>query len=168
MGVNLNNVVGELGLTKGALYYFFPTKESLASEIVRRHTEAFEPVARAALAEHDDLLDALIDLGRGMADKFANDDVTRAGTRLLTERMLIKAELPEPFIEWIARITALLQAGQERGQVRADVDAAATAQMLVSYFYGAQTLSAQFTNHQDLRSRVENFWVMAEPWLRPR
>lgn len=165
-GVNLKEVVEELGLTKGALYYFFPTKESLAAEIVHRHTATFEDLASEALTDRDDLLDALIDIGRRLADKFATDSITRAGTRLATERSLINIELPEPFVEWINRITALLSDAQKKGQVRAEVDAPAAAQMMVSYFYGAQTLSGQFSNHGDLRERVEAFWAMAEPWLR--
>ncbi|MGH2718300.1 MAG: ScbR family autoregulator-binding transcription factor, partial [Actinomycetota bacterium] len=154
LGLNLKEVVEDLGLTKGALYYFFPTKESLAAEIVRRHVSAFEPIVSAALAEKSDMIDALIEIGQQMARRYETDSFTRAGTRLLSERALISTELPEPFVDWIERVTGLLRTGQQQGQVRADVDPEETAQMVVSFLHGAQTLSDQFSDRQDLSVRL--------------
>ncbi|MGH2718674.1 MAG: ScbR family autoregulator-binding transcription factor [Actinomycetota bacterium] len=167
LGVNLNEVVRELGLTKGALYYFFPSKESLADEIVRRHFDAWEPLTGQALQEHDDLLDALIDVSYRVARTYQTNCFARAGTRLSSERNLIGTELPEAFVGWLERITQLLEAAKAKGQLRPDVDAAAAANVMVSYFYGAQALSEHFSGRQDLPKRLEQFWEMIEPSLRP-
>lgn len=166
LGVNLNSVVQELGLTKGALYYFFPTKEALASEIIARCFDAWVPLAGQALEEHADLLDALVDVTYRVARGFQNDCFTRAGIRLSQERNLIKAELPVPFVGWIERITQLLERGQELGHVRADIHAGTTAHLVVGFFFGAQTLAGQFSNQADLPQRLDAFWTIAEPYLR--
>ncbi|HLI55676.1 MAG TPA: ScbR family autoregulator-binding transcription factor [Actinomycetota bacterium] len=167
LGVNLNDVVRELGLTKGALYYFFPTKEALAAEIVRRHFGVWEPLATDVLAKHSNLIDALIEISMVVAAMYQTDCYARAGARLSAERNLINADLPEPFQGWIARVTTLLEMGKQRGQVRSSVDALAAAETMVSFFYGAQLVSSYFTGRQDLLDRMRSFWSLVEPSLRP-
>src|SRR5882672_11870129 len=141
LGVNLNDVVQELGLTKGALYHFFPNKERLAAEIVRRHFAAWDRMATRVPTEHDNLVDALIDMSYRVGRGYQTDSFTRAATRLSNERNLIRVELPEPFVGWIDRVTQLLETAEVLGQVRTSVDSAATAQLIVSFFVGAQAIS---------------------------
>ena len=168
LGVNLNDVVQELGLTKGALYHFFPTKERLAAEIVRRHFAAWERLAARVLGEHDNLVDALIDMSYRVGRGYQTDSFTRAATRLSNERNLIRADMPQPFVGWIERVTQLLENAKTRGQVRTGVDSVATAQLMVSFFYGAQAVSQSLTeDRHDLLDRLATFWELMEPSLRP-
>ena len=116
-------------------------------------------------------------------DKLANDQLTlrlevehmddavkslnRAANRLSNERNLIRTELPEPFVGWIESVTQLLETAKTRGQVRTSVDSAAAAQLMVSFFYGAQAVAEYFTDRQDLLDRLDTFWELMEPSLRP-
>src|SRR5256886_3519586 len=154
LGVNLNDVVQELGLTKGALYHFFPTKERLAAEIVRRHFAAWERLAARVLGEHENMVDALIEMSYRVGRGYQTDSLTRAATRLSNERNLIRADLPQPFVGWIERVTQLLERAKTRGQVRPGLDSAAAAQLMVSFFYGAQAVSQSLTERQDLLDRL--------------
>ncbi|HEX9316612.1 MAG TPA: ScbR family autoregulator-binding transcription factor [Actinomycetota bacterium] len=167
LGVNLNDVVQELGLTKGALYHFFPNKERLAVEIVRRHFAGWDRLASKVPGEHDNLVDALIDMSYRVGRNYQNDSFTRAAVRLQNERNLIRTELPEPFVGWIERVTQLLETAKARGQVRTSVDSAAAAQLMVSFFYGAQAVSEHLTDRKDLLERLDTFWELMEPSLRP-
>ena len=167
LGVNLNDVVQELGLTKGALYHFFPNKERLAAEIVRRHFAAWERLASRVPGEHDNLVDALIDMSYRVGRSYQTDSFARAANRLSNERNLIRTELPEPFVGWIESVTQLLETAKTRGQVRTSVDSAAAAQLMVSFFYGAQAVAEYFTDRQDLLDRLDTFWELMEPSLRP-
>ena len=167
LGVNLNDVVQQLGLTKGALYHFFPNKERLAAEIVRRHFAAWERLASRVLGEHDNLVDALIDMSYRVGRTYQTDSFTRAAVRLQNERNLIRTELPEPFVGWIERVTQLLETAKARGQVRTSVDSAAAAHLMVSFFYGAQAVSEHLTDRKDLLERLDTFWELMEPSLRP-
>ena len=167
LGVNLNDVVQQLGLTKGALYHFFPNKERLAAEIVRRHFAGWERLASRVLSEHDNLVDALIDMSYRVGRTYQTDSFTRAAVRLQNERNLIRTELPEPFVGWIERVTQLLETAKARGQVRTSVDSAAAAHLMVSFFYGAQAVSEHLTDREDLLERLDAFWALVEPSLRP-
>ena len=167
LGVNLNDVVQELGLTKGALYHFFPNKERLAAEIVRRHFAAWDRLASRVPSEHDNLVDALIDMSYRVGRSYQTDSFTRAAGRLSNERNLIRTELPEPFVGWIERVTQLLETAKTLGQVRTSVDSAAAAHLMVSFFYGAQAVSEHLTERKDLLERLDTFWELMEPSLRP-
>jgi hypothetical protein len=102
-------------------------------------------------------------VGRG----FQTDGFTRAATRLSNERNLIRTELPPPFVGWIDRVTQLLERAKTLGQVRTGLDSAAAAQLMVSFFYGAQAVSQSLTERQDLLDRLPIFWELMEPSLRP-
>ncbi|HEU5003912.1 MAG TPA: ScbR family autoregulator-binding transcription factor [Actinomycetota bacterium] len=166
LGVNLNEVVTQLGLTKGALYYFFPTKPALAVEIVGRHFGRWEPLATGVIAAHDHVLDGIIEVTYRVARIYQTDNIARAGTRLSTERMLIDAELPEPFVGWVERLANLIEKGQGTRQIRSDVNPAAIAQLIVAFFYGAQAVSEHFTERADLIERLDQFWAVIGPYLR--
>ena len=64
-------------------------------------------------------------------------------------------------------MTQLLESAKTRGQVRTGVDSVAAAQLMVSFFYGAQAVSEALTERQDLVDRLETFWELMEPSLRP-
>jgi AcrR family transcriptional regulator len=167
-GVNLNEVVVSLGLTKGALYYFFPTKEDLAAEIVRRHFAAWEPIAEEVFAAHDNMVDALVEITYTIAKQYQTNPIARAGTRLSSERNLITTELPEPFVGWIERLTSLLRTAKARGQLRPGVRPADVAEVVVAHFYGAQMISHQTRpDRKDLTQRLDRFWNLLLPVLRP-
>jgi hypothetical protein len=102
-------------------------------------------------------------VGRG----YQTDSFTLAANRLSNERNLIRIELPLPFVGWIERVTQLLEAAKTHGQVRMNIDSAATAQLMVSFFYGAQAVSEHLTDRQDLLGRLDTFWELMEPSLRP-
>jgi AcrR family transcriptional regulator len=165
-GVNLTDVVESLGYTKGALYFYFPTKEAVATEIVTRHFNAWEDMVTPALAESETNLDALVAVSRRVAEMYRTDPIARAGSRLSTERNLIAADLPEPFVGWIDKVTALLRAAKRAKEIRADIEPRALARTIVSYFYGAQLVSEHFSGRQDLPSQVNQFWALLLPTIR--
>jgi AcrR family transcriptional regulator len=170
-GVNLADVVEGLGFTKGALYFYFSNKESLASEIVERHFAAWEEVIPAVLKGggrqgEGDYLDALVEISHRVAETYRSTVIAQAGSRLSAERNLVKTDLPEPFVGWIEKISGLLRAGKRAGQIRNDVDTTAVAQMSVGFFYGAQLVSDHLTKRQDLHLQLDLFWSSVLPSLR--
>jgi AcrR family transcriptional regulator len=166
-GVNLNDVVRDLGLTKGALYGHFPSKEALAAEIVKQYFDIRKPLVARALADHENRLDCVIHLVRGVGRALQYNRVVQAGSRLSAERNLIPAVLPEPFVGWIGDLTDILQEGQRLGHVNTQIDAKATAEMVVGFFYGTQTIAQHITQRRDLMQRLDHFWALVAPNLCP-
>lgn len=165
-GVNLTDVVEGLGYTKGALYFYFPTKEAVAVEIVTRHFATWEQMMAPAVTANGNSLEVLVSVTRQIAELYRTDPITRAGSRLSTERNIIDAELPEPFVGWIEKIAALLRSAKRAKEVRADIEPRALAQTIVSFFYGAQQVSEQLTGRQDLRRQLDQFWAVLLPAIK--
>ena len=165
-GVNLNDVVVQLGLTKGALYYFFPTKERLVVEITGRHLESFESIGSAVLQRDRNRFDEVVDLSYRLAELFRSDPITRAGVRLTVERNAVKFDLPRPCEHWIGRFTTLLRQARRRGELKDGVSPKHLAELIVAYLYGAYSISCEFEPQLDLRVRLDRFWAMARPACR--
>jgi AcrR family transcriptional regulator len=167
LGVNLKDVVDEIGLTKGALYYFFPSKVDLAVEIVNRHSAAWVPITSQACTPSGDPLDAVVEIGRRVARSLQIDPMARAATRLSIERHLIQAELPGPFDDWIAALSRLLQLAKSLGHIHADIDPIGTAEIVVAFCYGTQRISPDPEDQAGLVVKVDRFWASLLPSLRP-
>ena len=167
LAVNLNDVLGDLGLTKGAFYFHFRSKADVAREIVGRQRELWASTRDAAIRAEGDTLQTLVDTTQRLCRSYQTDPIARAGTRLSAERAVIETELPRPYVAWTETFTALLRIGQRRGDVAEGVDPAAYANFLVAFLVGAFQVSGELSRRQDLAGRLEVLWKVLLPALRP-
>ena len=145
---SLSQILADTGLTKGALYHHFPDKHALGlavvDEVVRPMltTMMFAPLARtdAPLAVMKKMLKA----------KAADPDpwVVTLGCPLnnLMQEMSpvdedFRLRLNALFSDWVDAMAAALRRGQAAGEVRKNVDAAATAFFIVSALEGCIGMS---------------------------
>lgn len=145
---SLTQILADTGLTKGALYHYFPDKKTLGlavvEEIVRPLISAmmFEPMTqtRQPLASMQALLVA----------KSGEDDpqVVALGcplNNLMQEMSPIdenfRLHLNAIFQDWVTVVQAALLRGKKSGEVRKNVDAAATAFFIVSALEGCVGMS---------------------------
>lgn len=63
------------------------------------------------------------------------------------------AELPTPYVDWIALLESLLTSVQEAGELRHGVVPARAAQSLVSAFFGSQHVSDVLSGCRDVVER---------------
>ncbi|RBY94525.1 TetR/AcrR family transcriptional regulator [Blastococcus sp. TBT05-19] len=165
---SLNDIVAGTGMTKGAVYWHFPSKEDIALEIVRQMYASWPPMLAEVMAAHPDALDALVACTYKAADQFSSDLTTQAAKRLLAELPPeAMAKLPQPYVGWQGALCSLITEGQRRGEINRAVEAEGTAQAIVASFFGMQQVSWELTGRRDLLARLENFWKLVLPQLRP-
>lgn len=163
VGAALGDIAARLNLTKGSVYFHFPSKAQLAQEIVRAYFDIWDPI-RTGLAERDLTgLDALEWASREVATRYRKDVAIRAAVRLMRESALIDAEFPAPFVGWMSFVEALLGEAQQMGQLRPEINIEATAWHLVATFYGTQEVSNQLTERADLLDRIDLMWAVLRP-----
>jgi AcrR family transcriptional regulator len=160
-------ILSRSGLTRGALYHHFPSKEAIAAALVEAQSEALEAPERAIK------LQSLIDLTLEFAQRLQVDPVLRASVRLAVEQTSFHNPGRTPYQQSAASILALLQEAEARGEVLPGVVLEETTQFVVGAFTGIQVMSQVYSQRRDLVERVTAMWRLllpgiATPGLIPR
>ncbi|MGB3301259.1 ScbR family autoregulator-binding transcription factor [Gordonia sp. (in: high G+C Gram-positive bacteria)] len=151
----LNDIVEESGLTRGAIYFHFKSKDEIA-DVVVDELAASSLEAVAAVAETGDY--AMRQIGmlcREMGRLLIDDPVVSAGIRLVIELKSGKEPIPA-YLGWIEALKYLVACGIEQGDVREGVDPEQAAIFIAEAFVGAHVLSYAVTGHEDLAERIDN------------
>jgi TetR/AcrR family transcriptional regulator, repressor for uid operon len=161
----LSDVITRAGVTKGALYFHFSSKEDLARAVIeQQHALSVRP-ARQRLDGHAAGLESVIRLSQGLASQLMDDVIVRAGIRLTLEHGTFSASASNPYRDWVAVAEQLLRRAIDEGDLRDSVKPAALAMFVVSAFTGVQLLSEVLSARQDLSQRVEEMWDILLPSL---
>ncbi|MFC7309325.1 ScbR family autoregulator-binding transcription factor [Streptomyces monticola] len=160
-GTSVKNVADHVGMTKGAVYFHYPTKEALTIAVVEAHYNRWPVLLEAVQAKGLGPMDTLVELLDQTATTFRDDVVVQGGARLQMEQPLPEGVLPEPYVGWISLLEQLLTEAEEAGELRAGVSPSAAAHTLVSTFFGTQHIAARLNHRSDLTKR----WVEARDLL---
>ncbi|MCT9011814.1 ScbR family autoregulator-binding transcription factor [Streptomyces sp. NPDC054766] len=144
----ISEILADAGVTKGALYFHFPSKESLAQGVL--HEQNLKPPA----PDHPCKIQQLIDTVVLHAHRLQTDPMVRAGVRLSLDQQAQGLDRSGPFHAWSQLGTHLLQQAKNQGELLPHVTPAETADVLVGAFAGVQAMSQAQTNYQDLPTRV--------------
>ena len=165
----LSDVVARSGVTKGALYFHFSSKEELASAVVDRYESLLVEPSRQVLAQESrgHALESTIRLSQEFARQLLGDVVVRAGVRLTLEQGTFGALSSKSYKQWVHVIEELVRRSVDEGDVQVRVDAESLACFLVASFTGVQMLSEVLTGRVDLMQRVQEMWEIVLPSIVP-
>jgi TetR/AcrR family transcriptional regulator, repressor for uid operon len=161
----LSDVIAQAGVTKGALYFHFSSKEHLARTVIEQQHALSVGPARQRLDEHAPGLESVIRLSQGLAGQLMEDVVVRAGIRLTLEQGTFGAAVSNPYRDWVAVTEQLLRRAIDEGDLRDSIKPTALARLVVGAFTGVQLLSEVLSGRQDLYQRVEEMWDILLPSL---
>ncbi len=159
-------ILARSGVTRGALYFHFPSKEAIADAVVASQAAALIPPERKVR------LQAAIDLTMSYADRLRHDPVLRGAVRLSVEQASYRKPDATPYEGSEEVVFRLLREAQERGELLPSVDTAQVAHLIVGAFTGIQLLSQATDDRLDLLDRVSTLWryllpALAVPGLLP-
>ena len=155
----LSDISDRLGMTKGTVYFHFPTKALLAKAVSATWTEMWD--AEIARSRDRGLsLDELESLMIRIAERFQSDSLMRATIRLVRERELIEEELPRPFDAWLEVTKEALQESRESGVLRDDIDVDAAAWQVLANLVGIQMLMQDLNDGRSIVERVREMWAV--------
>lgn len=167
-GASLSEIAAQAGVTKGALYFHFPSKAALASAMILAQQDANAEFATEIRAFEGDRLDLLEDMTRGLARRLTADPTLRAAMRLAVEQGETEdAVISETYEAWERLVAEVALAARERGELAAHVDPERLARFLVGAFTGMQTVSVVTSDLRDLDERVDDMWALLRPTLEP-
>ena len=156
--VSLDDILAEAELTKGAMYFNFPSKQALASAIVDDLNEMSRAAVSELLARKMSGLESLIDLVYLLAVQDTQNEVARAGVRLL-ETLDSPTAL---WHSWIELVTTLIQKAVTEGDVVDHHDPEDIAKTLVALWVGVRQIS-DLDQPEDHLGNLQIAWILALP-----
>jgi len=151
---SLDNILSKVGVTKGALYHHFGSKQALGyavvDELIREHI--LDRWVRS-LEKAENPIDGLLAILRRKDPHPSFDQRLGCPLNNLAQEMSpldegFRKRLEGVFRQWRQGIAKALRRGQERGQVRSDVDPLESADFFIAALEGSLSLAknAQDTN----------------------
>jgi AcrR family transcriptional regulator len=162
---SLRDIVDLEGVSKGALYFHFPSKEALAIAVVKEHYDLWPEVITRLRPRYPRAVRLMLELSREVARLSRESVMVRAGIRLVLERNLIGPAVPRPFVSWITATEMLLGESREQGDLLPGVDLENMARFIVASFAGFQQISEVRNRHGDSSQCVNTMWQCVLPSL---
>lgn len=162
---SLTQVSDAAGVTKGALYFHFASKEDLAKAVIEEQHRIVVAESESILAEQRTALPTMILMCRAFGLKLIHEPVVRAGIRLTLEGSAFGHRVRGPYEDWITTMEQLTDQGKKELQIRASVAPAAFARFLVASFTGVQMVSGVLTERADVMQRIEEMWAILLPGI---
>jgi TetR/AcrR family transcriptional repressor of nem operon len=146
-GFSYGDVASELGITRAALHYHFPSKAELGDTLIDRYARRFFDALETVDGDVGAAPDKLHAYAQLYTDVFRDDRMCLCGMLAADY-----ATLPEPMRErvvrffdenevWLARV---LEDGRSAGTIRFDGPARAVARTLIAGFEGAMLVSRPY------------------------
>ena len=159
--VSLDDILTEAELTKGAMYFHFASKQALAAAIIDDLTEMNRAAVTELVARKMSGLETLIDLVYLLAVQDTQNEVARAGVRLLDTLDNAVPGSP-PWQSWVDTVTTLIQKAATEGDVIDHHDPEDIAKMLVALWVGIRRIS-DLDQPEDHLDNLKKAWILALP-----
>ncbi|MCV7102542.1 TetR/AcrR family transcriptional regulator [Mycobacterium palustre] len=160
--VSLDDILEEAQLTKGAMYFHFPSKQALALTIIEHLTEMSRSAIVHLLDRSMSGLETLIEFVFVRAVQDTQHDMARAGVRLL-DTLENPTSLPATVWDsWIEFVTTLIEKAVAEGDVSDQHDPADIAKMLVALWVGIRRTS-NLDEAEDYLDTLQRIWILALP-----
>ncbi len=167
----LSAVLRRSGVTKGAFYFHFASKESLAAALIQLQNRRWPTLRQRWLGRGLDPLSVAI----GMVDEatrlIEEDVVLRAGTSLARHRIADEVAERRSGADWETLLADLLRRSAERGLLRSGVEPAEVARVVHAAIIGARTLGSERSGGPGATARTSEVWrvtlrgVASAEWL---
>ncbi|MET9384100.1 ScbR family autoregulator-binding transcription factor [Streptomyces sp. NPDC002928] len=145
-------------VTKGALYFHFPSKESLAQAVLD------EQVPFGAVPPQPCKLQEIIDMTFVVGMRLLGSSLLRGSVRLAVDQATpAGVDHGQPFRQWAERLTELMEEARAQGELLPTVRPRDTVELLVGAFSGIQLMSRALTDRRDLGERLSVLWAHMLP-----
>ncbi|MEV7996814.1 ScbR family autoregulator-binding transcription factor [Streptomyces sp. NPDC086077] len=162
-GTSLSDVAQQAGVTKGALYFHFASKEALARALVDEQFQSTDLIAGELMPG----VQTVIDMGHRLAHGLRTDVRLRAGIRLVVEFGSFVDPDPTPYNSWISIVRDCLAPAQGRGDLFPEINVTDLATFVCGSFTGLQLTSYVRTGRDDLHERVTDMFRYLLPGIVP-
>ncbi|MGW6860533.1 ScbR family autoregulator-binding transcription factor [Streptomyces xanthophaeus] len=144
----ISEILTAAGVTKGALYFHFQSKDELAQGVLAAQNQ------NLVLPDRASKIQELVDIVMLHTYRLQTDAMVRAGVRLTMDQTAQGLDRSGPFRSWAVPARERLEKAQAQGELLPHVIPAETADVIVGAYAGIQSMSQALSDYQDLVVRV--------------
>lgn len=143
----ISEILTAAGVTKGALYFHFQSKDDLAQGVLAEQDQ------RLVVPDRSSKVQEAVDVVMLHAYRLQTDPLVRAGVRLSMDQQP-GLDRSGPFLRWGEVCSDLFTKAQAQGELLPHVVPSETADVFVGAFAGVQSMSQAISDYSDLTQRV--------------
>lgn len=155
------------GVTKGALYFHFASKDELARAVQLRGCELLRESVSDLRASGSSPLQILVDTTHWLALNLREEPAIPASFRITTECAGLPALATDFHRIWLAEVCGLLCEARDAGELRAEGRWESIESLVAAAACGIETLAATGMPYAELQRRVSGLWSLLLPSLVP-
>src|SRR5262245_61197796 len=159
----LGDIIERAEMTKGALYYHFESKESLATAIIEEGSAHLAEAFRSITSSSAPALESIIHGVFVVADLMSTDRVARSGMQLLRAFGEFNNVAARTYGRWVIEMTERAQQAIDEGGLRDDLDPQTVGETIVGSMVGAELLASAATAGADVLERIARTWKVLLP-----
>lgn len=159
----LGDIIERAEMTKGALYYHFDSKASLATAIIEEGSANLDQAFRSIAESSAPTLESIIHGVFVVMDMLSTDRVARSGMHLLRAFGEFNDAAARTYQGWLDEMTSRAHQAIEEGDLRAELDPAAVGETIVASMLGIELLSSATSAGADVLDRIARTWTILLP-----
>ena len=160
--VNLDDILAQADVTKGAMYTHFRSKHALAIAVVEHRAELMEASVDEMRTPSSSGLETLIDATYLLATADINEDTARAALNLLESVGRFDGFQAKVIDIWITEFADIVRQAIANGDVLETSDPIAVARMIVTMYLGLRQTS-NLDEPKSLIGELESTWLLVLP-----
>lgn len=158
-GATIADMCERAGITKGALYFHFPNKESLAVAVMDAQFDDFTiPPRELALQE-------LVDAGYLLCYQYKISSIQRGAARIVMDEGSDRLGRKDSMQMWTDVVTGMLTEARKRGELLESVGIPDVGWLINAAFAGVQNMSQAFDGRATLPHWLTVMWEHTLPTI---
>lgn len=160
--VSLDDIVTAAGVTKGALYFHFPSKRALAEAIIEDRAQSSRVAVLDLINRRMSGLETIIDVLYLVAAQEFGTELGRASVNLVDSSGRIEGKAAHRLNEWVVGMTPVVQRAIAEGDISADLDAADVARLIITLYSGTRAVT-ELTKTETFLPQMAKNWNLILP-----
>ncbi|MFG2986923.1 ScbR family autoregulator-binding transcription factor [Streptomyces sp. NPDC048258] len=163
----LSGIAASAGVTKGALYFHFASKDELAEAVQQCGCALLHACVRTLRESGLSPLQALVDTTHWLARALHEEPAVPASFRITKECTGTQPPVTDFHRVWVAAVCGLLRQARDAGELRDGCSWEGVESLVASAACGIEVMAGTGMPSAELRRRVAALWSMLLPALVP-
>lgn len=163
----LGQIVSAAGMTKGALYFHFVSKDRLADAVQEQGRTMLHDFVHERRQAGEPPVQILIDLTHWLVRARCEDPVVRAGFRITNECVGRQPPVTDFHQVWMTEVRRLIDEARTAGHLHDHAGRETTEALLPAAVCGIGALSVTGLTYDELRRKTRELWTALLPVLVP-